>query len=237
MLNKKKFAAKSSFSAACSNKMSTGTAHSSVSNCNKSFNEQSGRSFIEMIGVIVVFGLLSIIGFFGHHRMMMRYKIDKTLDIVTTLSSRTRIVFAKQDNYNGLSTASAIEVGIAEDEMKDTSSTINGPFGLIEIDGQVARYLTYGDNTRETAFRIKLHTVPKEACGIIASSFWNSTLSKGFLGVGINKDTTDCKINVVSNSEKVACTYEATDQGNFGETIQNATKYCKDLNDIYLKFN
>ena len=40
----------------------------------------SGRSMVEMLGVLAIFGLLSVIGISGFSKAMTKYKITKLTD-------------------------------------------------------------------------------------------------------------------------------------------------------------
>ena len=49
---------------------------------------QSGRSMIEMLGVLAIIGVLSIGGIAGYSKAMFKYKFNKTMDIITTAIHR-----------------------------------------------------------------------------------------------------------------------------------------------------
>ncbi len=196
--------------------------------------EQKGRSFIEMMGVMLVIGLITIAAFQGYNRANMQNKINKTFDQVAMLITKARTVFVKQGNYNGLNTQTANMLGIVEDEMKGENSVINGVFGPIEINAQKGTYRENED--AHSAICIKLINIPKKVCQIIVARYWSVTISKGFLGIGVNEDTTDCLSDWSSNSNNVICTYGATDQAVLKRNISTLTDVCAEINDVYLKF-
>ena len=43
-------------------------------------NTQSGRSMVEMLGVLAIIGVLSVGGIAGYSKAMLKYKINNTLD-------------------------------------------------------------------------------------------------------------------------------------------------------------
>ena len=194
--------------------------------------EQKGRSFIEMMGVMLIIGLITIAAYQGHNKAVMKNKINKTFEQVSLLTTRIRATFAKQGDYENLNTQMAINLGLVDDEMKNENSGIKGMFGPIEIDSQEGRY----DEDKDSAFYIKLANVPKEVCHLIVARYWSVTLAEGFLGVGVNEDTTDCLSDWSSNSDKVICTYGATDKAVLSGNVAVVTGNCVQANEIYLKF-
>ena len=42
-------------------------------------NEQSGRSMVEMLGVLAIIGVLSIGGIAGYSKAMAKFRVNKTL--------------------------------------------------------------------------------------------------------------------------------------------------------------
>ncbi len=63
---------------------------------------QSGRSMIEMLGVLAIIGVLSVGGIAGYSKAMMKYRINKTIEQVTLIAGNVRTFFAPQGNYIGV---------------------------------------------------------------------------------------------------------------------------------------
>ena len=63
---------------------------------------QSGRSMIEMLGVLAIIGVLSVGGIAGYSKAMMKYRINKTIEQVALIAGNVRTFFAPQGNYDGL---------------------------------------------------------------------------------------------------------------------------------------
>lgn len=55
----------------------------------KHINE-SGRSMVEMLGVLAIIGVLSVGGIAGYSKAMNKYKINKTTDQVSMLVANIR---------------------------------------------------------------------------------------------------------------------------------------------------
>ncbi len=63
---------------------------------------QSGRSMIEMLGVLAIIGVLSVGGIAGYSKAMMKYRINKTIEQITLVAGNVRTFFAPQKSYAGL---------------------------------------------------------------------------------------------------------------------------------------
>lgn len=57
---------------------------------------QSGRSMVEMLGVLAIMGVLSIGGIAGYSKAMMQYKINKTSDQIVQIVSGLRTMYSSQ---------------------------------------------------------------------------------------------------------------------------------------------
>ncbi|MBR1841090.1 MAG: hypothetical protein IJ778_03060 [Alphaproteobacteria bacterium] len=57
---------------------------------------QSGRSMVEMLGVLAIMGVLSIGGIAGYSKAMMKYKINKTSDQIVQIVSGLRTMYSSQ---------------------------------------------------------------------------------------------------------------------------------------------
>ena len=51
-------------------------------------NTQSGRSMVEMLGVLAIIGVLSVGGIAGYSKAMFKYKLNQTLDAISHAFSR-----------------------------------------------------------------------------------------------------------------------------------------------------
>ncbi len=64
--------------------------------------EQTGRSMVEMLGVLAIIGVLSVAGIAGYSKAMAKFKQSKLLDQISTLSTNITTAFANQADYTGL---------------------------------------------------------------------------------------------------------------------------------------
>ena len=80
---------------------------------------QSGRSMIEMLGVLAIIGVLSVGGIAGYSKAMMKYRINKTIEQITLIAGNVRTFFNKGNYYSA----------------NCTCYTSNGCNGVSERDG------------------------------------------------------------------------------------------------------
>ena len=63
---------------------------------------ESGRSMIEMLGVLAIIGVLSVGGIAGYSKAMSKYRVNKTVDQISHIAANTRILYSSQTSYAGL---------------------------------------------------------------------------------------------------------------------------------------
>lgn len=85
-------------------------------------NEQTGRSMVEMLGVLAIIGVLSVGGIAGYSKAMTKFKITKTFDQVSMTVANIRTLYSGQRNYSGLKTSNAFNMGIIPAEMEGTTT-------------------------------------------------------------------------------------------------------------------
>ena len=153
---------------------------------------QSGRSMIEMLGVLAIIGVLSVGGIAGYSKAMMQYKINKTADQVTQIVGNIRTLFASQKSYRDLDNCGNSSMNLAllkkahivPDEMWNTDGTsIENAFGGWV--GIAAAGKKQGSADCK-GFGIHLANLPEEACMALATYDWGSGSSSGLVAVGIN---------------------------------------------------
>lgn len=141
-------------------------------------SEESGRSMVEMLGVLAIVGVLSIGGITGYTKAMAKYKVNSTLDQISMLVTNIRSTFGNQASYTGLTAATAIQYGIADRDLSHgTTSTLTNPFG-----GDVT--ITVEDGG--AAFTVTYEDIPETACVSIATADWGGSSASGLSQMQIN---------------------------------------------------
>lgn len=149
-------------------------------NINKN-TSQSGRSMIEMLGVLAIVGVLSVGGIAGYSKAMQKFKINKTAEQISHIVTSIRTLYAQQTSYEGLTENTAIEMGIIPTEMG--TNAISGKI-LTSFKGQV--YIRDFPYWGKNIFLINVTGLPKEACVSLSTHDWGSPSSSGLLALTIS---------------------------------------------------
>ncbi len=154
-------------------------------------NDQSGRSMVEMLGVLAIIGVLSVGGISGYSKAMAKYKLTKAQDQIVMLLMNIRTAYATSPNYSGLTSKTAGEYNLAPNEMK-SGDDLYGTFGGKVIVEAVSGATTY--------FHIKMEALGKEACRSLASSDWGAD---GLVMMAVNEaGASSCSSTSTSFSKK-----------------------------------
>ena len=141
--------------------------------------QESGRSMIEMLGVLAIIGVLSVGGIAGYSQAMSKYKVSKTTDQIQTMVTNIRTLFSSQKNYDGLSTTNAeylYSAGILNDENCPDSSACSTPMN--PYGGTVIISYTKDDMSRsKRGFAVAYNGLPSDACVRLATQGWGDTAS------------------------------------------------------------
>ncbi|MBR4107025.1 MAG: hypothetical protein IKK52_06980 [Alphaproteobacteria bacterium] len=130
--------------------------------------DQSGRSMVEMLGVLAIIGVLSVGGISGYSKAMAKFKLTKAQDQITMLLMNIRTAYATSPSYKDLSAATAIAYNLAPNEMSTGSGAtkLYGTFGGEVLVGTVGAGSNY--------FYIQLTDLGKEACRSLLTSDWGA---------------------------------------------------------------
>ncbi len=133
---------------------------------------ESGRSMIEMLGVLAIIGVLSVGGIAGYSKAMNKFKTNKVADNVSMLVANIKTLYAQQNTYTGLNNVSAVDMGVVPDELvvkrasgattQDLLNSFNGPV-----------FISASNSTNGTdgkAFIIEFTELSREACITLATN-------------------------------------------------------------------
>lgn len=142
-------------------------------------NEQSGRSMVEMLGVLAIIGVLSIGGISGYSKAMAKYRVNKTLDQISMLVMNIRSLFSASVDYSGLNNAISIQMGIIPGDMQTgvAGQITNAYQGRVFIGNPAA------NNTRE--FFVEYTGLTQEACVSLATADWGSQAGSGLVSIAV----------------------------------------------------
>lgn len=146
-------------------------------------SEQSGRSMVEMLGVLAIIGVLSVGGIAGYSKAMAKFKTSKALDQVSTTVANVRTLYSGQPNYSGLTTAIAIQMGAIGVEMLSGQSPTSASTAYNAFNGSVTISATTVSGRKNAGFELVFSGLSKEACVQMASSDWGSGSGSGLVSV------------------------------------------------------
>lgn len=164
----------------------------------KFLSEQSGRSMIEMLGVLAIIGVLSVGGIAGYSKAMAKYKQNKLGDQISMLVTNIRTLYGNAKDYEGLDSASAISMGAVDKEMQVSSSTIKNVYS------SGASVWVSAGGTSNDSFFVTITALPSTACTYIASSDFGSSVGSGWLGVGAQNSAVDAAVTAFTGMTKSA---------------------------------
>ena len=162
-------------------------------------NEESGRSMVEMLGVLAIVGVLSIGGIAGYSKAMAKYKLNKTLDQVSMIITNVRTTFGNQYSYAGLDNSTAEKYDIVGNDLSHgtsgTSVALTNAFsGTVTIQALsdstgTACATEVSDTTYCPYFKISYTKIPDQACTEIAMSDWGGSAASGLVSIAIGETT------------------------------------------------
>ena len=158
-------------------------------------NEQSGRSMVEMLGVLAIIGVLSVGGIAGYSKAMAKYRINQTLDQISMLVMNIRSLYSASVDYTGLTSTVAIQMGIIPRNMLPAGKEEDSATEIVNAyQGRVVLGVgSTGGAGR--SFQVAYTGLTREACVSIASSDWGAQAGSGLVSIGItpadgNKEAT-----------------------------------------------
>lgn len=151
---------------------------------------ESGRSMIEMLGVLAIIGVLSVGGIAGYSKAMNKFKTNKVADNVSMLVANIKTLYAQQNTYAGLNNGTAVSMGVVPDELgtayngaKATlTNAFNGPVFIKQSDSTAAN--------DGKAFTIQFNNLSREACITLATNDWGSGYSSGLIALKVKGTST-----------------------------------------------
>ncbi len=146
-------------------------------------SEQSGRSMVEMLGVLAIIGVLSVGGIAGYSKAMTKFKISKATDQVSMTVTNIRTLFSGQPNYSGLTTETAIQMGAIGADMLNGKNQASASEAFNAFNGQVGIVSATVNGNADAGFTMTFTGLGKEACVSLASADWGSGSGSGLVSV------------------------------------------------------
>ena len=141
---------------------------------------ESGRSMIEMLGVLAIIGVMSVGGLAGYTKAMNQYKAQQTISQIHELASRLTALGDQTNSYAGLTNASAIKMGVVPATLISGGDLVSAFGSTVTV--AAADLATTGDNL---AWTVEYRNVPKAVCTTLASQNWQDAANSALIGVGV----------------------------------------------------
>lgn len=181
----------------------------------KLHSQESGRSMVEMLGVLAIVGVLSVGGIAGYSQAMSKFKITKAMDQVQTIITNMRTLYASSRTYSKLEASAAYSVGLLTDETYNEGETAGlNPFGGEIIFG-------VGNNNR--SFTVQYTKITPEACVKIATADWGADESSGLISLTVNTKKHTWASQGGSSAENILPVDVATAIAQCGDTTGNTS--------------
>ncbi len=214
---------------------------------------QSGRSMIEMLGVLAIIGVLSVGGIAGYSKAMQKYRVNKMVSEVSQIVANVRTFYSSQKNYEGLNISAGSNIikkaKLIPEEMCDTveneCDNFVNPWGnAINIFGGHEYYGRFTEHDAK-AFLLSTGYLPEEACIELATLDWGAATSSGLIFVAVtyaggDDDILSGDVYQGCQGGKIGKTAIACPNGNnisVPMPIDVAAEYCSHSNsEIFMKF-
>ena len=201
-------------------------------------SKQTGRSMVEMLGVLAIIGVLSVGGIAGYSKAMHKYKVNKFTDQMNNIIANIRASFGAQKSVNGLNNENIKKMGLVPEDMykdKDSDYPEHSWGGQIYF-GAAS---TYDSTTMsrpmylDDVFYISMNGIPKDVCITVLTADWGSDLvgiGASFMGGSPvppdNAKTTASKYYAVPGDKNFPAPFSverAEDVCSEGERVYNST--------------
>ena len=173
---------------------------------------ETGRSMIEMLGVLAIIGVLSVGGIAGYSKAMNKFKTNKVADNVSMIVTNIRTLYAQQKTYDGLNNVSAVQMGVVPDELITATPTKaddglqNAFLGTVVIGATAVKGLDGEATGANRGFFLAMNGLTKEACVTLATNDWGSGYSAGLVGISVKNAA---QTAAPSGLDKINCTGSA----------------------------
>ncbi len=161
---------------------------------------ETGRSMIEMLGVLAIIGVLSVGGLAGYSKMMSQYKINASLEQVGAIASKISAYGAGKDSYAGLSNAAALKLGAPVTDTNPYDGGITVKPSPIE-----------NNSTDSQAYVIEFSGLTDDACVALGSSAWGNVRNSSLIGLGVGQES---KVETIEQALYIGCTGSPNNTGN-----------------------
>ena len=132
--------------------------------------DQSGRSMIEMLGVLAIVGVLSAGGIAGYSVAMKSYKVNKAIDMIQLISTQVKGLYS--DDFADISCKKLGDLGYLSAEYYDSTQTGDAACIAAPVGDSWKIAQKSGDSSH---YQIFINDVEKAACIKLAQVNWGES--------------------------------------------------------------
>ena len=132
---------------------------------------QSGRSMVEMLGVLAIIGVLSVGGIAGYSKAMEKFKLQKAVDQISTIRANVQTLFSNTNDYSALNTK-AYSLGVFPAEMAKKDGVENEVYNAYGLRTIVALF-----SSSLKSWTLSYRVPNAEVCTALATMAWGNDSS------------------------------------------------------------
>lgn len=150
---------------------------------------ETGRSMIEMLGVLAIVGVLSVGGIAGYSKAMAKYKTDKLMNQVNEIVVNIRSLYLQQKSFEGLNATVIIKSGVVPNEMLPAEHSTSK---IVHIyNGSVTLYPSKTSNGKVSAFEIYINELTSPTCLALVTMDWGTDPASGFVSLYVDNESVE----------------------------------------------
>lgn len=150
---------------------------------------ETGRSMIEMLGVLAIVGILSVGGIAGYSKAIDKYRTDKLINQVNELVVNIRSLYFQQKNFEGINTSVAIKSGIVSNDMLPENQSTDK---IIHIyNGTITLFPSKTRDGQMAALEIFINKLPSDICVALVTMDWGTDPASGFVSLYVDNESTE----------------------------------------------
>ncbi len=163
-------------------------------------SQESGKSMVEMLGVLAIVGVLSVGGIAGYSQAMAKFKITKAMDQIQTIVTNIRTLYSSQRTFTNLDAPTAYKMGVLTDETFDSTDNEGvNPFG-----GRIIFGSAHGAGFNNSTFTVAYTKLDVESCIKLATAGWGADVSSGLYTISVFTSGADGALGTQGNNHSWA---------------------------------
>ena len=195
---------------------------------------QSGRSMVEMLGVLAIIGVLSVGGLATINDAQQKRKVAQLVSDISQLSAVAKKLSCQYDSAYSTYTNFLNKSEAIPSHLTYNSSTkkIEGVMDTnIEIKGVTGNTSLAGDATlKREYFVVEVTGLSESACMKLATTDWGRKNTNGCIGVSVGTGDVraDCLYNGDSCESNANVVYERSSDATYPMSLAKAQEQCGD---------